>query len=280
MPVAYDPLNFWGVLFSPGGMVRMIPRASLLLPFAIGAASLEEWGPEGTKILYSSLDSMTIPFTMLVGLLTSFRVTDAFNKWKGAAKSVDMLHAFSKEVITRLCAFCEPTAENLASVVEIRRLMVLGVVLLQKHVRGLDDFELELKSGLITTEELQQLTKDKLSICVNSGKKDRFPSKNRPAFAYMKCHQATMASGLVDAVGPRLHCMPTTGGARACGLRGHHAAQPSGFPRSSLRHAIPAWSAPTNCPAGDGAPQGLPRAPLPHEHRCRDAQDERGLRRR
>ena len=160
MPVAYDPLDFWGVLCSfRAGMLGMIPRSALLLPFAIGAASLEQWGPsdEDKAEVFESLHSMTGPFTVLVGLLTSFRVNDAYNKWKGAARAVDMLHAFSKEVISRLCAFVEPTPENQASIKEIRRLLVLGCVLIQKHVKGLDDFEVELKTGLITSEELQQV---------------------------------------------------------------------------------------------------------------------------
>lgn len=194
MPVAYDPLNFWGILFSfRAGMAGMIPRSLLLLPFAIGAACLEQWSePEDRAVVYGSFDSVTGPFTVLVGLLTSFRVNDAYNKWRGAARAVDSLHAFSKEVITRLCAYCEPTPENQASIGEIRRLIVLACVLLQKHVRSIDSFDYELKTGLLKPEEHQQLTKDKWTRCINSGKKDRFPSRNRPAFAYFKVHQQTM----------------------------------------------------------------------------------------
>jgi len=194
MPVAYDPLDFWGVVFSfRAGMIGMMPRSALLLPFAIAAGCLEQWGAEDHDDYFVSMDSMTGPFTVLVGLLTSFRVNDAYNKWKGAAKAVDMLHAFSKEVITRLCAYTEPTAENQESIGEIRRCIVLGCVLLQKHVRGNDNFDDELKTGLLKPEELQQLTVDKLTICITNGKKDRFPSRNRPAFAYFKCHRATTA---------------------------------------------------------------------------------------
>ena len=129
MPVAYDPLDFWGVLFSyRAGMVKMMPRSLLLLPFAIGAACIEQWvDSEDYDFLFDTLSGVKTPFTVLVGLVNSFRVNDAFTKWKGAARAVDMLHAFSKELISRLCAYVEPTPENQQAVFEIRRLIVLAL---------------------------------------------------------------------------------------------------------------------------------------------------------
>ena len=98
----------------------------------------------------------------------------------------------TKDMISRLCSYLERTPENETAVREIRRLLVLGCVLLEKHVHGITSFEDELKSGLLTAEEYEELCNQKLSLSARNGKRERFPTNNRPAFAYFKCYQHTM----------------------------------------------------------------------------------------
>ena len=84
MPVAYDPHDFWHVLCSFRTLLKVIPRSLLLLTFAVLAACLEEWQPDSWADYYDP-EHLTSPFVTLVGLLTSFRVNDAYNKWGRAA---------------------------------------------------------------------------------------------------------------------------------------------------------------------------------------------------
>ena len=64
-------------------------------------------------------------------------------------------------------------------------------VLIKKHVRMEKTFEDELRTGLITPEEVEHFTKAVCSYSVVDGKKDRYPSRNRPALVFHMLHQAT-----------------------------------------------------------------------------------------
>eukprot|EP00966_Prymnesium_polylepis_P210744 4879742-Prymnesium_polylepis.1 len=193
MVVAYSPLAFWTICFSfRSGMLSQLPNGLLLLPVAIGVVCLEEYRPAGMHwgdADIQSIESVMLPFTLLVGLLTSFRVNDAYRKWSLATALVEELATGTKDVVTRLCSYCEPTQENQETILDIRRLLVLGCVLIEKHVRNEHELDAELDSGLITLAEHEQMTVISVTTSVNTGKMDRFPSKNRPAFAFYHAHR-------------------------------------------------------------------------------------------
>jgi len=128
--------------------------------------------------------AITLPFVTLVGLMTTFRVNDAFVKWKTGRDCIEALYSKSCEAILRLCSCIERTEETEEEVLRCRRLLVLGCVLIQKHVRQEQGFDEELASGLITQYELEMVLLARLSVGAVEGKVDRYPSKARPRFAF------------------------------------------------------------------------------------------------
>ena len=77
-----------------------------------------------------NLDRLLTPFLLLLGLVTSFRLNDAFHKWERAAELVFTLHREARTVIHRMCAFL-PAEDPVVweQIYEVRRLLLLGCVL-------------------------------------------------------------------------------------------------------------------------------------------------------
>ena len=50
--------------------------------------------------------------------------------------------------------------------------------------------ELQSVYGMITSDELETLVKAKVTVSALDGKKDRFPSRNRPALVFLWLHEA------------------------------------------------------------------------------------------
>eukprot|EP00326_Haptolina_ericina_P032402 CAMPEP_0181246406 /NCGR_PEP_ID=MMETSP1096-20121128/43983_1 /TAXON_ID=156174 ORGANISM="Chrysochromulina ericina, Strain CCMP281" /NCGR_SAMPLE_ID=MMETSP1096 /ASSEMBLY_ACC=CAM_ASM_000453 /LENGTH=463 /DNA_ID=CAMNT_0023343233 /DNA_START=1 /DNA_END=1392 /DNA_ORIENTATION=+ len=137
--------------------------------------------------------SLIQPLTMLVGFLTALRVNDAYNKWMKGSKVANDLAAESKFLMTRVCNYVEYSEQAEHYLLKLKRMMVLACVCIRKHVRGEkeNDFEPELRCGLITKLELAEMTNIKMMFSAIDNKGDRFPSKHRPAYAFYKMHEIT-----------------------------------------------------------------------------------------
>ena len=206
MDQPYEPKRFWVISLSiHRGMYKNIPNALVLMVPAAAAVVLHHYGEEiSLRWELDSFGSIMTPFTTLVGLLTTFRVNDAFNRYKTGRGLVEVVYTKSCEAVMRLTAALECNEETEELVLRVRRLMILGVLLVQKHTHEeklastkeevAEQFAHELRTGLITADELEQMTQQSLSVAVGidgkPGKKDRFPSKNRPRFAWFLMNRA------------------------------------------------------------------------------------------
>ena len=56
--------------------------------------------------------------------------------------------------------------------------------MIMKHVRGDRAFDEELKRGLMTEEEVRWLTKEVMTISTLDAKRDKYPWRNRPSYAF------------------------------------------------------------------------------------------------
>ena len=85
--------------------------------------------------------------------MTSFRLSDAFDKWERASELMQQLHQDARQITAQLCAYLprdSPEAVHKAS--EIRRLIMLGCTLMKTHVRGeKSDLEFEVSHGLCSS---------------------------------------------------------------------------------------------------------------------------------
>ena len=162
MPIAYDPTDFWRVLFSRTGsaLPAALPRALIMLPLA----ALAQVGYH-YEFITQDATPVLLPISLLVGLLTSFRITDAYGKWNRASGHVLHMHKVIRETMSKLLAYIvvppdHRQRELRPRLEEIRRLLVLAAVLIKKHVRGeysLEyDFKDELKRSLVTEMEVQR----------------------------------------------------------------------------------------------------------------------------
>ena len=163
-----------------------------------------------------------MPFGFIVAVITSFRLSDAFRKFERAAGLLTSMHSACRETTSRLCAYVTPgNEEALDLALQIRRLLVLGCVLIKEFVRGeKSDLLDEQRAGLLTAYERQLLVN---TMCIVASdvsppasphssarprfptsprskkgldtidqrppsvpKKDRYPSKNRAAFAFQQ----------------------------------------------------------------------------------------------
>mmetsp|Transcript_19055 Transcript_19055/g.56857 ORF Transcript_19055/g.56857 Transcript_19055/m.56857 type:complete len:288 (-) Transcript_19055:1577-2440(-) len=193
MPVAYNPTEFWNVLFAQTGSAipKALPSSMAMLPLAVAAQVFNHY----EYVSDPDLTSVLLPISLLVGLLMSLRITDAFGKWNRASGHVLAMHAVIRNTISKLLAYvvCPPERmdELTPQLEEIRRLLVLAAVLIKKHVRGESKFEEEAKRGLITAEEVHSLQKVVFTVSCLDGKKDKYPPRNRVSFVIDLLHRET-----------------------------------------------------------------------------------------
>ena len=196
MPVYYQPRDFFRVAFNRpdrGSTTLYLAskRSLLVLPFAVGLTVLNYYELLNGLEEYE-YDKLLTPFTLLLGLVTAFRLNDAFHKWERAGEIIYTLHRELRMIIHRLCACMPPGDPDVDDkLVEIRRLLLLGCVLMKSHVRhegakeALDEV---CNSGLLTAEERVRLTAV-VTIAdgpTGDGKKDKYPSRARPTFAFQE----------------------------------------------------------------------------------------------
>ena len=211
MPVAYHPQNFWQIIFAVYhtglSQPRVWLRTMMLLPVSIGLALLNNYNEDFRGW---STDGLIMPFGFLVAVITSFRLSDAYHKYERAAGLLTVMHGSCRETTARLCAYVTPGNEEAIDLaLQIRRLLVLGCVLIKEFVRGeKSDLAEEHDIGLLTASERQLLVNtmcivapsvvatdddgaeqidERLSAMAAAAlKKDRYPSKNRAAFAFQQ----------------------------------------------------------------------------------------------
>ena len=149
--MAYLPSDFWRVAFAiKGSAIPVTLERSLgLLVVPAGAAALAHFDVVENQVP----SSVITPFGILVGLMISFRLNNAYGKWEKGSKCIVDLHSTTRLLVSRLCAIFEPTPENVKSIEKVRRLLVLGCLSIKKHLRRTKTFETELETGLITREE-------------------------------------------------------------------------------------------------------------------------------
>ena len=108
MDQPYEPKRFWVISLSiHRGMYKNIPNALVLMVPAAAAVVLHHYGEEiSLRWELDSFGSIMTPFTTLVGLLTTFRVNDAFNRYKTGRGLVEVVYTKSCEAVMRLTAAC------------------------------------------------------------------------------------------------------------------------------------------------------------------------------
>lgn len=211
MPVGYEPRSFFAVAFSHHGNTTWrlaILRALVLMPVSITLALLKHYGflrvlemgqqlageMEGDDDDFSSgasynFNVLITPFGFLIGLVTAFRLNDSFKKWDSAGQITLQMHQSTRNIISRMCAYLPDDVPEVAEkVLEIRRLLLLGCVLIKQHVRDEKDLDHLCALGLLTESEKKSLNAV-VTIAdgpLGDGKKDRYPSKARPTFAFQQ----------------------------------------------------------------------------------------------
>ena len=199
MGIAYDPESFWGVLFARSGSAipKVTKRVLICVAWSAGLCVLQHYelfeSSDGGKLAYSSCIGFLAIF---IGILSSFRLNDAFGRWATGNQLTLQLHGNVAEICAKLIAYLPAdNPECLEELLEMRRLMVLACVLLKMHVREEKDFSPMLECELLTKDEHARMTSVVATIASQpggDGKKDRYPSRNRPVFVFTKMRQHTM----------------------------------------------------------------------------------------
>lgn len=206
MPVHYEPRHFFSIVFARIGTgdawCHATGRAFLMMPIPVACAVLDYYDYFPTS--YSAdesnplgvggfeFDDLCLPFTFFLGIVTAFRLNDAFKKWERATELMLTLHRHMRNVVSRLCSTLpvRESEEVADACLEIRRLLLLGCCLMKAHVRGETDSVLDetQQCGLLMQEERERL----LAVATiasgptGDGKRDKFPTRSRPMFAFQE----------------------------------------------------------------------------------------------
>jgi len=129
--------------------------------------------------------ALTGPFTILVGLLIAFRLGDAYKKWDLGTRCLTDLHSSANLVTSMLCCYVVKDDFTAEALKNIRRLMILACVSIARAIRSQKELDMEQQLGLITEQEVYELTEKKMSFSVD-GKTDRYPTRNRPQAIFFR----------------------------------------------------------------------------------------------
>ena len=110
----YLAQDFWKIVFAlKGSAIPAVFQRSLpLFGIDVGVAIMEHYGQlerANLRIPGSLLSS----FALLVSLLFSFRITQAFNKWERGCKATNDMTACVSDATSRLCAMMPRTPKGL-----------------------------------------------------------------------------------------------------------------------------------------------------------------------
>lgn len=212
----YIPSDFWKVIFARKGsaITKVLPRSvGVSLVGLVPAVCVNFKDQLQENIGFEMFDvpnQLVLPFGILVGLLLSFRMQNAYEKWQKANECLLRMHAGTRKLIGQLVTStqhahsvarptppatgpltppCAPLAavfpsdEDRPRLEEIRRLVLLWCVTVSKHARGMKDYDELLENGLLKAEEAR-VFKTTATISYNNRKEDKFPSRNRPALVF------------------------------------------------------------------------------------------------
>ena len=178
MTVPYHPDHYWAVAFARHGSglqsISVWRNAIVLaLIFALPCAVLEhyDWLDR-----HGDFSQLTLPFSVLLSLIISFRLNDSYRKWERASALILSLHSSTRSTVAKLCAMIgDPPSpddeEGVARrakatelIITIRRMLVLGCVFTRNHVVSSASLDVAINTGLLLEDEAVALTQKKTSI--------------------------------------------------------------------------------------------------------------------
>tara|TARA_B100000795_G_scaffold183326_1_gene138993 strand:- start:351 stop:1520 length:1170 start_codon:yes stop_codon:yes gene_type:complete len=138
--------------------------------------------------------SLLTPLSLLVGLMLSSRISEAYGKYRRAYDIFNKLDVRVSQCIQRLVAYTPRPRRDESEVVALRetlrRHLVLACCLMMQSLREHKHLEeLRLFPGLLTAEEVEVLSTQAVSYSPRDLKQDRFPSRNRPALVFLWLHE-------------------------------------------------------------------------------------------
>ena len=164
-------------------------NAMLISPFTVLAFFLEaQYG-------LSAHPTLLTPFSVLVGLMISSRMAEAYTKYREAFTLFTRLHTRAMQTLQRLIALTPKAKREEAAIIlmmeQFRRHLVLACCLVMQSLRDEKSAKvLRLIPGLMTAEEERVLCSQVVSFSPIDNKMDRFPSRNRPALVFLWLHEA------------------------------------------------------------------------------------------
>lgn len=183
---AYVPSDFWRVIIARKGsaLTKVLPRSfgvALVGCFPAVCVHYKDKLLDGIGFeMFDVPNQLVLPFGILVGLLLSFRMQNAFEKWQKANMCLLHMHAGTRKMITHLVTTF-PSDEDRPRIEECRRLVLLWCVSVSKKTRGVKDYNDLLELGLLKPEEARLF---KMTATVSGRKEDKFPTRNRPALVF------------------------------------------------------------------------------------------------
>ena len=212
---AYVPSDFWRVIIARKGsaLTKVLPRSfgvALVGCFPAVCVHYKDKLLNGIGFeMFDVPNQLVLPFGILVGLLLSFRMQNAFEKWQKANMCLLHMHAGTRKMITHLVTSAQraqtaahpmppapmhrsrascaagcaafPSDEDRPRIEECRRLVLLWCVSVSKKTRGVKDYNDLLELGLLKPEEARVF---KMTATVSGRKKDKFPTRNQPALVF------------------------------------------------------------------------------------------------
>ena len=102
MPVAYDPSDFLSVVTATKGsaLPRVIVRSA-----AVALLTIPAQLPFFLHHVDHDVSNVLVPFSVLISLLTSFRINEAFSKWNRAAGLHLAIHASIRDAMAKVQGF-------------------------------------------------------------------------------------------------------------------------------------------------------------------------------
>jgi predicted membrane chloride channel (bestrophin family) len=154
----YDPHDFYSIICTLSGSV--LPHATVAaLPFAaVGGAA---FALENGEYIQQEHNELTLVCGLVMSLLLSFRLNFAFSRYDEAIGILSALESSSRQVVSRMCAYVEPSDDAIQSVMRSRRWLTFILLLVRARLRvGQDlDFALLERIAMVTPLERKLLAR-------------------------------------------------------------------------------------------------------------------------
>ena len=200
-----EEMTFFSTIFNFEHSV--VPEATVqalkFLPLAV-VAVVADWCHWDILPQDAASTDVMIPISTLVGLMVALRVSDAYNAWVRANRLMSDLAACAMQVMSQSLALKtrEERVEKRNKEVfnRMRRYLVCALFTTVQLAKKTDKEVDKLRDvyGLLTPEEHRIVTIDVHTISRIDGKKDRFPSRNRPSIFFFWIHEIIVELDLKD----------------------------------------------------------------------------------